>query len=301
MGGLRRLMPVTFATYAVGMMALSGFPLVFSGFWSKDEILHAALVWSPSRLPFLLGLFGAVLTAFYMTRQMWYVFFAPRSHPAPVPTDHDPASEGAPHESPPVMTVPLGILAAMTILLSLLSTPAWPWFHAYLGGHLDRLKLGRGWDASALAAMGLSVIAVALGVGTSWNLHRRSTPGSDPLEVRVPRLFRVLERRLFVDEFYAATVFRLNRLVAVLCDGIDRQVWGSLILLVTGLTRVLAWLGRNFDEEGINSGFDTGCAGTRGLGRLAALLQNGQAQRYLRVLGIGVVALVATLAWMGRK
>src|SRR6266851_10144483 len=75
MGGLLRFMPLTFATYAVGMLALSGFPLLFSGFWSKDEILHAAHGWPVSRGPFYLGAFGALLTAFYMTRQVCYVFF----------------------------------------------------------------------------------------------------------------------------------------------------------------------------------------------------------------------------------
>ncbi|HVY71292.1 MAG TPA: NADH-quinone oxidoreductase subunit L, partial [Verrucomicrobiae bacterium] len=74
MGGLRKYMPVTFAAYAVGMMALAGVPLFFSGFWSKDEILHQAAHWT-SKGPFLLGAFGALLTAFYMTRQMCYVFF----------------------------------------------------------------------------------------------------------------------------------------------------------------------------------------------------------------------------------
>ncbi|RME93516.1 MAG: NADH-quinone oxidoreductase subunit L, partial [Verrucomicrobia bacterium] len=75
MGGLKKYMPVTFLTYAVGMLALAGFPLFFSGFWSKDEILHAAHGWPVSHLPFWMGLLGAVLTAFYMTRQVCYVFF----------------------------------------------------------------------------------------------------------------------------------------------------------------------------------------------------------------------------------
>jgi NADH-quinone oxidoreductase subunit L len=75
MGGLRKFMPVTFAVYAVGMLALSGFPLLFSGFWSKDAILHAAHEWQGSRLPFFLGMLAAFLTAFYMMRQVIYVFF----------------------------------------------------------------------------------------------------------------------------------------------------------------------------------------------------------------------------------
>jgi NADH-quinone oxidoreductase subunit L len=75
MGGLRKAMPVTFATYGIGMLALAGFPLVTSGFWSKDEILHSSLHWQGSSIPFLIALTGAFLTAFYMSRQMCMVFF----------------------------------------------------------------------------------------------------------------------------------------------------------------------------------------------------------------------------------
>src|SRR4029078_7931772 len=78
MGGLRSLMPVTFATYAIGMMALSGVPLFFSGGWTKEEILHAAAHWPRSHSPYYLMLAGVVLTALYMTRQMIYVFFGNR-------------------------------------------------------------------------------------------------------------------------------------------------------------------------------------------------------------------------------
>ncbi len=98
MGGLRRLMPVTFATYAIGMMALSGFPLVFSGFWSKDEILHSAWLWEPSKWPFVLAALGALLTAFYMTRQMYYVFFgSSRSAAVPSRSAHDAHSGSESH------------------------------------------------------------------------------------------------------------------------------------------------------------------------------------------------------------
>src|SRR5216117_2671599 len=74
LGGLRRFMPVTFVTYAIGMMALSGVPLLFSGGWTKEEILHDIGHWPPSRAPYYLMLAGVVLTALYMTRQIIYVF-----------------------------------------------------------------------------------------------------------------------------------------------------------------------------------------------------------------------------------
>src|SRR5206468_3579887 len=74
MGGLRRFMPVTFVTYAIGMMALSGVPFFFSGGWTKEEILHATANWPRSHVPYYLMLAGVTLTALYMTRQMIYVF-----------------------------------------------------------------------------------------------------------------------------------------------------------------------------------------------------------------------------------
>src|SRR5438270_1792583 len=96
MGGLRRFMPITFLTYAIGMMALSGVPFFFSGGWTKEEILRATARWHASHLPHYLMLAGVVLTALYMTRQMIYIFFGNRRA----------ASESA-HETAPVMTMPL--------------------------------------------------------------------------------------------------------------------------------------------------------------------------------------------------
>src|SRR3981081_3080626 len=122
LGGLRWLMPVTFLTYAIGMMNLSGVPFFFAGGWTKEEILDATAHWHASHLPHYLMLAGVVLTALYMTRQMIYVFFGNRRE----------ASEHA-HESPSVMTVPLIVLAVCAIVLSVVLTPAWPWLHSYLG------------------------------------------------------------------------------------------------------------------------------------------------------------------------
>ena len=92
MGGLRKSMPVTFAAYSAGMLALCGVPL-FAGFWSKDLILDSAHAWSIRlQLPFYMGILGALLTAFYMTRQMAYVFFGTLRPALPGHPSH------APHE-----------------------------------------------------------------------------------------------------------------------------------------------------------------------------------------------------------
>src|SRR3954447_26848940 len=130
MGGLRGAMPITFATYAVGMMALSGVPLFFSGGWTKEEILHATADWPRSHAPYYLMLVGVVLTALYMTRQMIYVFFGSRRSAA----DHA-------HESPRVMTMPLIVLAIGTVFLSVVLTTAWPWLHGYLEGEPVRFEI----------------------------------------------------------------------------------------------------------------------------------------------------------------
>src|SRR5438270_860042 len=125
MGGLRWLMPITFLTYIIGMMNLSGVPFFFSGAWTKEEILHATRQWSVSQLPHYLMLAGVVLTALYMTRQIIYVFFGKRRS----------ASEHA-HESPSVMTIPLIVLGACSIVFTIVVTPAWPWLQAFLNGEL---------------------------------------------------------------------------------------------------------------------------------------------------------------------
>ncbi len=305
MGGLRKLMPVTFATYAVGMLALAGFPLIFSGFWSKDEILHSALKWPASKGPFLLALIGAGLTAFYMTRQMWFVFFRSRTEYRPgsgheTHHGHD-THDSEPHESPPIMTLPLLILAACTVLLSIFSTPVWPWFDAYLAGHLSHLHVGWSGDGTTVVVMLLSMVAVAIGLGGGWALYSRVHDGEarDPVETRLPGLFGALRDRLRVDEFYEVTILRLSRSLTVLSDWIDRFGWAACVDLIRLLTMGLAWISRYFDQRIINSGFAASCEGVRGWGRLAGLLQNGQAQRYLRILAFGVVMLIVALAWMG--
>jgi NADH-quinone oxidoreductase subunit L len=315
MGGLRRLMPVTFLTYAVGMMALSGVPLVFSGFWSKDEILHAAWLWQPSRWPFVLGVFGAFLTAFYMTRQVAEVFFGEyrgaaagvghggaRKHDHDHDHDHDhhPAhGGGAVHESPRVMTVPLMLLAVCAVLLGVIGTPAWPWFEAYLAGHEAVFDVSR--FTHAIPLMTLSAVVVALGMGLGWALYgrrpRKESLAPDVLASRFGGLYRALGRRLYVDEIYEATVVAGHRIGSALVDWADRLVVGGLVTAVGAITQALAFVLRWVDELFVNAGFDAGCATTGWVGRGFSRFQNGRGQRYLMGMVLGTVVLAGVVIW----
>jgi proton-translocating NADH-quinone oxidoreductase, chain L len=332
MGGLRKFMPVTFATYAVGMLALSGFPLFFSGFWSKDEILHSAHTWSISHWPFYLGVFGALLTAFYMTRQVAMVFFGncrlnlgrttgSEQHTvehAGVADKEHPYVElaGDPHESPGNMTIPLIILAAFAVLLGFIGTPAWPWFQHFLGEHFagadkavgsalieSRLTLdfARFGEAGVLPTMLISTIVVFVGIGLGWWLYGRKpitkVDETDVLERAQPDVYHLLKRKYFVDEIYEWSFVQLNAWWAKACAWLDAVIVSGAVQLCSYLVLGLSAVNRAIDEYIVNLGFDQGCRGVGLGGKLMSRLQNGRVQNYLRVIGVALAALVLFLIW----
>ncbi|HEY2800851.1 MAG TPA: NADH-quinone oxidoreductase subunit L [Chthoniobacterales bacterium] len=282
MGGLRGLMPVTFATYAIGMMALSGVPLFFAGAWTKEDILHATSEWPASRVPHYLMLLGVVLTALYMTRQMIYVFFGQRRA----------AAEHA-HESPSVMTLPLIVLATCVVLFSAVLTPAWPWLHRYLSGERAVFHLAQLIQPALL----LALVFVALGIGLGIAIYRRAAE-SDPVENASPALFRFLENRMWLDELYDGTVLALARALSRASDLLDRYFWDGL---ARGVGLIGRWLGRltkGFDEHAINAGANDAAGLARGFGRILSLRHSGQVQTYLGVIALGMLALLLLYAWL---
>src|SRR5438552_852228 len=282
MGGLRSLMPISFLTYAIGMMTLSGVPFFFSGGWTKEEILHATAHWPVSHLPHYLMFAGVVLTALYMTRQMIYIFFGNRRT----------ASEHA-HESPCVMTMPLIALAACSILFGIVLTPAWPWLHAYLTGEPSQF------DIAQLIQPGLfvSLALVAAGIGLGFAIYRKAAE-TDPLEQAQPALFRFLKNKMWLDELYDQTVVAFSRMAARLSDWMDRHVWDRLVRAFGGLGRLFGVVSATFDERGINAGVDETITGTRGLGRVMSGWHSGQIQTYLRAVGVSVLVLLVLYAWL---
>jgi NADH-quinone oxidoreductase subunit L len=188
MGGLRQRLPITFATFGAGALALIGCP-PFSGFFSKDAILAVEYEHNPPI--FAVGLFTAFLTAFYVMRMLVIVFFGnPRS---------DSAREG--RESPPVMTMPLIVLAVL----------------ATLGGFafFARNFLALPTEKAVFVPV-LAIIALIVGVGLAIALYRgRAT---EPVKVEL------LRRKFYFDEFYGWLIYWTQDLLARVAAFIDRWV-----------------------------------------------------------------------------
>lgn len=300
MGGLRKTMPITFAAYTCGMLALCGFPM-FAGFWSKDEILHTAFVWSLSRIPFYMGMIGAFLTAFYMTRQMCYVFAGSSRQQTDNGDAHGTEEDlhvHTPHESPTIMTAPLAILSFFAVFLGLIGTPSWPIFQSFLNG--ESFSVQHGIFLRDLPLMVLSSVIVVSGLVIGWLLYRNIKGNGqdliDSLQRKRPRIFDIVSRAFLVNELYHATVIRLTSVMTAISAWLDQYLWGGIIQTVSSLTIVLAKADSYTESHFINRGFDQGCNGVRlGSTRLSQF-QSGQTQRYLRtlaaVLALGTILLI---------
>jgi NADH-quinone oxidoreductase subunit L len=254
MGGLRHRMPLTFAVYLIGALALSGIPPL-AGFFSKDEIIHAAE--NGNQAIFWLLLLAAFLTAFYMGRQLVLVFGGSvRTRAA-----------GAATESRPIVTTPLIILAALAVVGGLLNLPGvWSLEH-WLEHALEGLTPG---SFSLPTAIISSLIALA-GLGSAYLIYAISRPVKehntpDPLEKLGP-LWKGMAARWRVDELYDAIIVRpYQALARVLSVPVDQGI-------IDGISAGLAWLMKSFGE------------GLRAV-------QNGYVRSYALVVFTGVVAIL---------
>ncbi len=304
LGGLAPKMKLTFATFAIGMMALAGVPFLFSGFWSKEAILHAAHAWPVSHLPFYVGLVAVVLTAFYMTRLLAEVFLGkPRS----------PSADHA-HENSAVMTVPLVLLAACAILLGFLGTPAWPWLQAKLSASEAGRVVPNApilfdwhalWESPGLMLLSIALVGVGLALGAFLyarkSAQRTSADARDPLASVAPRIFITLANRLYFDELYAATFGRLTVALARVADFLDRFVFDGVIRAISAFARVFGLMNQQAEENAINAGFDTTSEKLRASAHGYSRRQTGAAHGYLLTLAVAFAVLALVLVIGGAR
>ncbi|MCW2852127.1 MAG: dehydrogenase subunit [Nocardioides sp.] len=251
-GAVRHAMPVTFLTFAMGYLAIIGFP-GFSGFWSKDKIIEVAL--TENLLVGLAALLGAGITGFYMTRLMLMTFF----------TNKRWKEDVHPHESPSVMTVPLVVLAALSVLAGVLLLGDWivDWLTPVVG-HVEHHEP----PLPALAITGIVVVVVALGVAAAWFLVARREIALTPPE-DVSFATRAARADLYGDAINEGLVVSPGR------------------HLVSGLL--------TFDRHGADGVFTGGASAVSGVGGQLRKIQNGFVRSYALSLLAGVLIVVLAL------
>jgi NADH-quinone oxidoreductase subunit L len=278
MGGLKNKMPITFWTFLIGGFALSGFPLITAGFWSKDEILADAFA-NGRWIVFGVLALAALLTAFYTMRQVTLTFLG---------TPRTKAAEHA-SESVRTMTLPLIVLSVFAIGAGWVGIPeTFPgiggllpsWFHEFVGGTLLEHPAAVGFNSTPL----LVSIAVALGgLGLGWLVYRRAAQ-TDPVRKVLGPIYSLLEHKYYFDELYDFLFVRPAKWFAEQFTYmfLDRTVIDGIL---HRFARVAFSLGRifrnNFDAPVINGFGDFTASVTQSFGRLLRRIQTGEVQQYL--------------------
>ena len=287
MGGMRKTMPVTFWVYIIGTLALAGI-VPFAGFWSKDEILLDA----SRHFPLIYGILSlaAFFTAFYMGRQILMVFFgAPRTE----------AAKQA-KESPLVMTIPLMILAFLSLFGGSLNLP-FERFHN-LGHWLEAtLKEVEALPLNYQVA-GLSTVLALIGIVVAWYLYGRNPLKAgqlDPLR-RLGAIYKGAENKWYVDELYNAIILTPYRKISFfLAEVIDWRFWHDWFheKVIAGTFNWISNVGLNFYvDQGFIDRIANGLGnGTRSLSAVVRRMQNGFVRSYALSVLFGVVIILGYL------
>lgn len=230
MGGLSKKIPVTHAVFLIGTLAIAGIPPL-AGFWSKDEIMAHAFVHHHYVL-YAFAAVGAFLTSFYMFR-LTYVTFYGRSRV-------DPKVERHIHESPRVMTVPLMILAALSVLGGFLGVPPeHGWFHGFLESVATPVgAVTHEVGMEILIGLMAGAIGIALGGwGVAHYLYAIKPGTADAWSEHFAGAYRTLLNKYYVDELYDALFVEPCKRLGRLWDWIDQHV----------IDRVIRGIGRGAD------------------------------------------------------
>jgi NADH-quinone oxidoreductase subunit L len=275
MGGLRAKLPATYWTFLIATITISGLP-PFSGFFSKDEILWQAFGGAKGNwMLWLIGFLAAGMTAFYMFRLLFLTFFGE--------CRADQETREHIHESPKVMTLPLVVLAVLSVVGGFWGVPE------VLGGanrlhHWLAPVLGNANGTFVLDAphyshvveylmMALSVAVAAGGIYVAWSFYMRQTDTAPKLASRMGFSYQVLLNKYYVDEIYNIFIIQPIKL-------------GSTYLL---------W--KLFDENILDGLVNLTGRTVRGLGSFAARLQTGYAQIYAITFLLGVAFILGSLIW----
>lgn len=262
MGGLKGKIKITFITMLLGTIAISGIP-PFSGFFSKDEILAHAYEHDKTHILWFLGLATSMLTAFYMFRMLYLTFYGKFRG------THD--QEHHLHESPSTMTIPLMVLAALSVVGGLLGLPEFLHLPNWMSHNLESVIVRKNPSTlehnTELILMGLAVASAAAVIFFAYNLYRKYSvlPASD--EKQLKKWQKIIYNKYYVDEIYDAVIRKpLDAISGVFHKIIDVQL-----------------------IDGIVNGVGTA---VKSVGSVVRLAQNGNIGFYIVSMVIGVVFII---------
>lgn len=271
MGGLKKYLPITHWTFVMGWLAIIGFPL-FSGFFSKDEILWQA--YSSPRghmLLWALGAFGAIITAFYMTRLMALTFWGGSRVDKHV----------HPHESPWLMTVPLIVLAILSVVGGFIGVPHLIgeylghipnfWEH-WLSPVIQKLPEATGESMHSATEewvlMGVTLFLVLLSAASAYVIYTKKIKVAENMKQSLGPVYNFVNNKYYVDEFYnMAVISPIVKFGKGLWKFIDVQVIDRVTYLAS----------------------DVAISG----GKIMKSAQNGNMQSYAMYIGVGLVIILS--------
>jgi NADH-quinone oxidoreductase subunit L len=293
MGGLRRHMPETFWTFLIATLALAGAPLT-AGFFSKDGILAEAYDRGGVGL-WLAGALGAGLTAFYMFRQVFMVFFGECR--ADAHTKHHI------HESPRIMTVPLMVLAAGSLIVGWLGVPPFigdgafaHWLEPVFGHPHHGLS-----HATEIGLMVVSVGIATAGAGLAYLMyHAGRIPPETFARLAGGLPYRAVYNKYWVDEIYDVVFVRGALLVARLGALFDTYVIDGIVNGTAAITRLWSWVTGGFDFRIIDGAVNTVSDSVLEWGSRVRKVQSGSINAYLYAIVAGVVGvMIVRMIWFG--
>ena len=263
MGGLRKVMPWTYATFLIASLSIAGiWPL--AGFWSKDEILISSLASQPAL--FVLAMITVFMTAFYMFRVVFMTFGGEYR-------GGSPEAHGHPHESPPVMVTPMVVLAVLAIVSGLWNVTGD--FGAFMG-HGGTQGFAQGFFGILTHSLPwISLILAGLGILLAYAIYSAKWLSAERIGRLFLPLYILFSRKYWFDELYE------NILVNnVLIKG-----------FFAGLQQI--------DTNGVDGIVNGVANGTIAGGRAIRRAQTGQLQLYGLVIGIGILAIILILYLFG--
>jgi NADH-quinone oxidoreductase subunit L len=261
MGRLRPYLPITAATFIVGWLAIAGVP-PFAGFWSKDDILLFALADSPAL--YTVGLVTALLTAYYMTRQVMMVFYG-EARWKDRAEEHGAHGDFKPHESPAIMLVPLVVLALLSLVGGGIELPfndaahrLEHWLEPVV--EFGEVDIEGTWaDDHLYLLLGIAIVVALAGIIAGWLVYQK-------------RRVKAVEPAIFANAWY------YDQTVTEFMGGPGRESFEAA-----------AW----FDANVVDGAVNGTARGVRDSARWLRKGQNGFIRAYAGIIGVGVVVMLA--------